>query len=342
MEGVGFNPNAPEYLYLAMSDVRNDMTDGQGDIKVTQNRCGIVYRMTLDDEWNVNRIEPVISGGPYTSSATYECDVDNLAGPDNLAVLDDGRVLVGEDTDKHENNMVWLWELSVEPEIEEGEGGPGGESIAVNHVVKVDTPLHPEWKWNYSYQVEVSDLQMDVNYTAVIGIVRIEDMSWEGLEWWWDIDWEGGYDEDNDGFHNQSNNTFSLSRGCYHINADLYESNGDIENSAPLGSPGDLDFGVGGTCLDGTFYPEIVDSDSDGVVDFQDNCPNTSQGEAVNSGGCSETQLSGEGQDEGESSSIPGFGLVLSITAALGAALIAARRKPRLHLRMGPDFGPVR
>ena len=121
MEGIVFNPNAPDHLYLAMSDVRYDMSDGQGDIDVTQNRCGIVYRMTLDDDWNVNRIEPVISGGPYTSSATYECDVNNLAGPDNLAVLDDGRVLIGEDTGKHENNMVWLWEPTTEPEIWDGE-----------------------------------------------------------------------------------------------------------------------------------------------------------------------------------------------------------------------------
>jgi PGF-CTERM protein len=35
----------------------------------------------------------------------------------------------------------------------------------------------------------------------------------------------------------------------------------------------------------------------------------------------------GEGGDDGEATSIPGFGLLLSITAALGAALIATRRK---------------
>ena len=127
MEGVAFNPNAPDYLYLAMSDVGYDMSDGQGDIDVTQNRCGIVYSMTLDDEWNVNRIEPVISGGPYTSSATYECDVNNLAGPDNLVVLDDGRLLIGEDTGKHESNMVWLWgqvdETETEPETDSDADG---------------------------------------------------------------------------------------------------------------------------------------------------------------------------------------------------------------------------
>jgi hypothetical protein len=36
-----------------------------------------------------------------------------------------------------------------------------------------------------------------------------------------------------------------------------------------------------------------IDSDADGVVDSQDNCSDTSQGETVNAEGCSETQLSG-------------------------------------------------
>ena len=201
MEGVVFNPNVPDYAYLAMSDVGYDMSDGKGDIDVTQNRCGIVYSMTLDAEWDVNRIDPLISGGPYTSSATYECNVNNLAGPDNLVVLDDGRLLIGEDTGKHEYNMVWLWGEIPESETE----------------------------------------------------------------------------------------------------------------------------------------PEL-DSDSDGVLDSQDNCTDTPLGETVNAEGCSETQLSetvededankdvDEGGDNDDATSIPGFGLPLSITAALGAAFIATRR----------------
>jgi len=290
MEGVGFNPNAPDYLYLAMSVVGYDMSDGQGDIDVTQNYCGIVYRMTLDDEWNVNRIEPVISGGPYTSSAAYECDVNNLAGPDNLVVLDDGRVLVGEDTGKHENNMVWLWEPTAEPGIGDGEGG---ETITVNHVVLVDTPPHPEWEWNYSYQVEVSDLQMDVNYTAVILIKQIGDDEWGGLDWWWD-------DIESDG--DQYDFTFSLQRGCYFINASLHESddlNSDVENATVLAGA-DLDFVVGnGTCVDGVYSDEVPQGDSG----------------------------SQDGADDDDAGDLPGFGIILSITAALGAALIATRRE---------------
>ena len=313
MEGVAFNSNAPEYLYLAMSDVRYDMSDGQGDIDVTQNRCGIVYRMTLDDEWDVNRIEPVISGGPYTSSATYECDVNNLAGPDNLAVLDDGRVLIGEDTGKHENNMVWLWEQIDEPETGDGEGGDGGEGVDDGEgsgtgdgnetitvsVAIVSIPESPELEWNHKYSVEVDDLQMNMNYTAVINIYRIDDER-GGLDWWWDIGWKGGYDEDGDGYNNQSGNTFSLQRGCYHINADIYER-GALhldENSAEVLAFADLDFDVGGTCMDGVFYPEGADS----------------------------SETAGPG-DEDDATSIPGFGLLLSTIAVLGAALVATRRE---------------
>ncbi len=122
MEGVVFNPNAPGYLYLAISDVRYDMSDGHGDIDVSENRCGIVYRMPVGAGWDVSRIEPAIVGGSYSSGASPDqCDANNIAGPDNLAVLDDGRVLVGEDTGKHQNNMVWLWKPPVEPVEWDGE-----------------------------------------------------------------------------------------------------------------------------------------------------------------------------------------------------------------------------
>ena len=289
MEGVGFNPNAPDYLYLAVSVVGYDMSDGQGDIDVTQNNCGIVYRMALNDEWNVNRIEPVISGGPYTSSATYECDVNNLAGPDNLVVLDDGRILVGEDTSKHENNMVWLWEPTAEPEIGDGESS---ETITVNHVIQVESPPNLIY---YSYQTEVNALQMNVNYTAVILIKQIGNDEWGGLDWWWD-------DIESDG--DQYDITFALQKGCYFINATLYESddlNSDVENATVLAVT-DLDFVVGtGTCMNGVYSEEVEVTEGD--------------------------PGSQNGTDKDNAGGLPGFGLTLSITAALGAALIATRRE---------------
>ena len=118
MEGVVFNPEAPGYVYLAMSDIRYDMTDSQGDIRLSQNRCGIVYRMPVDGDWDISRIDPVIAGGTYSSGS---CDPNRIAGPDNLAVLNDGRVLVAEDTGKHANNMLWLWDPPAEPSEWDGE-----------------------------------------------------------------------------------------------------------------------------------------------------------------------------------------------------------------------------
>jgi secreted PhoX family phosphatase len=164
MEGVAFNPNAPDHLYLAMSDVRGDMSDGQGDIDVTENRCGIIYRMTLDDQWNVNRIEPVISGGPYTSSVEYKCTVNNMAGPDNLVVLDGGQLLIGEDTDKHENNMVWLWQpVSLNETLSEEGTNNSDDSDSID----------PSEKTSSEKKSWLSGFSAIIGITAILGAALI-------------------------------------------------------------------------------------------------------------------------------------------------------------------------
>ena len=170
----------------------------------------------------------------------------------------------------------------------------GDETITVNHVVMLDPPPHPSWEWNYSYQIEVNDLQMNVSYTAMILVKRVGDDEWGGLDWGWN-------DIESDG--DQFNFTISLQRGCYFINASLYESddlNSDVENATVLAAA-DLDFVVGtGTCVDGVYSEEVeVTEGNPGPQDGADD-------------------------DAGD---LPGFGVILSITAALGAALIATRRE---------------
>ena len=127
---------------------------------------------------------------------------------------------------------------------------PADESITVS-VAKVDTPPHPEWKWNYTWLAEVDDLEMDVDYAAIILVKRVGD-EWEGLDWQWDIEQES------------NSNPFALQRGCYHINANLYEINGNnsnVENATVLASA-DLDFAVGnGICVDGVYYVPISEVD---------------------------------------------------------------------------------
>ena len=176
----------------------------------------------------------------------------------------------------------------------------GDENITVNHVALVDTPPHKEWEWNYSYQVEVSDLQLDVNYIAVILIKQIGNDEWGGLDWWWD-DIEGDGD--------QYNYTVSLQRGCYFINASLYESddlNSDVENATVLAGAY-LDFVIGtGSCVDGVYSEDdnveeeeeneengnnetedSPDSDNDGISDDNDACPDEdASGHDADADGC--------------------------------------------------------
>lgn len=115
MEGVNINYKMASkgkvpYMYMAMSSIDNGMSDTEGDIQLEQNKCGVVYQMALDSEWNAERMEPVVAGGPYDSAATpNRCPADKPANPDNLVVLEDGRVVIGEDSGYHENNMIWVW-----------------------------------------------------------------------------------------------------------------------------------------------------------------------------------------------------------------------------------------
>lgn len=115
MEGININfhgvaANTIPYMYVAMSEVAQGMADAVGDIQLTQNKCGVVYRMGLDANFNVSRMEPAVVGGAYDSTAAANrCATDAISNPDNIVVMDDGRVVIGEDTSNHENNMIWVY-----------------------------------------------------------------------------------------------------------------------------------------------------------------------------------------------------------------------------------------
>ncbi|MCF6283151.1 MAG: DUF839 domain-containing protein [Candidatus Polarisedimenticolaceae bacterium] len=105
------------YMYMAMSSFDQTMSDGEGDIQLdgTHGKCGVVYRMKLtknaNGEVDAKTMMPAIVGGPYYADRTVnECSVNNISNPDNLVVLDDGRLLIGEDTGNHENNVIWLFD----------------------------------------------------------------------------------------------------------------------------------------------------------------------------------------------------------------------------------------
>ncbi len=114
MEGIQINYDAAKSgtdtnMYMAMSNVNKTMSDSEGAIQVAENNCGAVFQMQLDSNWNVSEITPFVVGGPYDESkAPNACATDNISEPDNILVMNDGTVMIGEDTGEHENNMLWL------------------------------------------------------------------------------------------------------------------------------------------------------------------------------------------------------------------------------------------
>lgn len=130
MEGVNINYNLASswwnagsadgeqaYMYMAMSSYDSTMSDDIGDIQLdgTNGKCGVVYRMKLEEnssgEVDVKTMVPAIVGGPYYADRDVnECNVNNISNPDNLLIMDDGRVVIGEDTGNHENNVVWVFD----------------------------------------------------------------------------------------------------------------------------------------------------------------------------------------------------------------------------------------
>ena len=101
------------YLYIGIADIDNTMVDGEGDMQLSARvkDCGGVYRARLGENYNISRIEPVVMGSTYRSSLTgaERCDVDQLSQPDNVIVMNDGRILIGEDGFQ-ENNTLWMYE----------------------------------------------------------------------------------------------------------------------------------------------------------------------------------------------------------------------------------------
>jgi len=101
------------YLYMGIADLDNTLIDDEGDIQLSARvkDCGGVYRAKLEENYNLARIEPVVMGSTYRSSLTgaMRCDVEQLSQPDNVIVMRDGRIIIGEDGFQ-ENNTLWMYD----------------------------------------------------------------------------------------------------------------------------------------------------------------------------------------------------------------------------------------
>ena len=120
MEGQACDP-ATNRIYVAMTQVSKAMTDadektdlvGRNDIRVPKNDCGAVYEMQLDSDFVGTEIKGIVTGIPkeYAKGSPEEantCDVDGISSPDNLTFITGQNILlIAEDTDAHQNDMVW-------------------------------------------------------------------------------------------------------------------------------------------------------------------------------------------------------------------------------------------
>jgi len=150
MEGITLDPDS-KTMYLAMSRVIKAMTDGgerkelpdnngpSNHMSVPYNYCGTVYALGLDTNSEVGsdfvaqNIYGVVAGiprlydtgalidnpyggskdqGPYSAN---ECDLDGISEPDNLTFIPGyDTLIIGEDTGKHQNDMIWSYKVETE------------------------------------------------------------------------------------------------------------------------------------------------------------------------------------------------------------------------------------
>ncbi len=113
MEWVAIDP-VNNKLYMAMTDITKAMSDKEGAIKLTENRCGIVYVADLDKDYNTSALRPLVVGGAYNSSwAPDKCTVSKISNPDSVFVDSAGNLWIGEDTSNHQNNFLWRYDTKA-------------------------------------------------------------------------------------------------------------------------------------------------------------------------------------------------------------------------------------
>lgn len=132
-EGITFDPKG-NHLYVAMSDVGSGMLDnGSRDLASANhirleeaNSCGGVYQLAMGSDADIGsdfvatNMHGLIAGiptdqyGEDSPYASYTCDKDGIASPDNITFITGyNTLMIGEDTGSgHQNDVVWALDLA--------------------------------------------------------------------------------------------------------------------------------------------------------------------------------------------------------------------------------------
>lgn len=128
-EGITYDA-ANKKLYVAMSALERGMEDnkksgepntkydigGNNDIKLSEsNYCGAVYELNVNDNMEATDMTAIVVGEEIEKDAEgNKCHLDKISNPDNVTFLADSNILViGEDTSKHVNNIVWAYDVKT-------------------------------------------------------------------------------------------------------------------------------------------------------------------------------------------------------------------------------------
>ena len=79
------------------------------------NRCGCVYQLEVDADFVATQMYSLICGNNVTNTdIDNKCDINSIAAPDNLSMMrGHNQMIIGEDTEDHQNDVVWLYNFDV-------------------------------------------------------------------------------------------------------------------------------------------------------------------------------------------------------------------------------------
>ncbi|MBI1417485.1 MAG: DUF839 domain-containing protein [Limimaricola sp.] len=119
MEGITFDAKRSK-LYMAISDLEKGMAKGPklagvaDDINLQANKCGAVMQLSVGADMATTDMSILVAGGPFNAGAVVnQCDINNISWPDNLTMgFTDDTLLIAEDTDYHQNDVLWAMNLN--------------------------------------------------------------------------------------------------------------------------------------------------------------------------------------------------------------------------------------
>ncbi|MEZ5738482.1 MAG: DUF839 domain-containing protein [Burkholderiaceae bacterium] len=124
LEGLAFDA-VRQRLYLAVSVLGGAMSAApalvglRNAIHLPANPCGAVYALPVDADGVATSMQALLAGLPRRDGQrpprqADRCDIDRIAGPDNLAMgPTDDLLIIAEDTNGHQNNVMWAYDLQA-------------------------------------------------------------------------------------------------------------------------------------------------------------------------------------------------------------------------------------